>query len=78
MGQVIYFEAQKQKIYSQTKSDTPPTKPFVFNLYCDLTTTAAGDATSKRSAKGCDTLAHEGCLMGSGQTVAVLALGIFK
>ena len=43
---VTYFEAQKQTIYNQTKNDTVPTQPVFFSLYCDVTTSAAGDANS--------------------------------
>jgi hypothetical protein len=45
-SQVTYFETQKQTIYNQTKNDTAPTKPVDFSLWCDVYTSAAGDANS--------------------------------
>ena len=44
--QVTYFQTQKQTIYNQTKNNTVPAQPLVFNLFCSVSTSAAGDANS--------------------------------
>src|SRR5258708_39208131 len=44
--QVTYFQTQKQTFYNQTKNDAVPQNPLGFNLFCSVSTSAAGDANS--------------------------------